>query len=342
MQKRFRILTGIAAVLLLAVGLYYLPPVHERLVWRVDDLKAQIKYFLNPPEEAVFLPAQQVEIETIVAATIQALQTPTPAATPEGPSPTPTITPTPMPVYVSLPGVVYVDQNNRWNYCGPSNLTMALNFWGWKGSRDDVAKVIKPGVNDTNLDFIQRGKTDKNIMPYEMASFVEDHTNLNVVIRHGGDVTLLKRLIASGLPVLVEKGYYTVDANGKYSWMGHYLFITGYDESQQSFISQDTYPPKGVNGENRLFAYDEAIQGWRAFDYLFLVVYPPERESELLTLLGPWADPKWAAAHALEINRAEAAELSGADKYFSLFSIGTAHVYLQQYAEAALVYDQAF
>jgi hypothetical protein len=34
---------------------------------------------------------------------------------------------------------------------------MGLNFWGWTGDRDDVAKVIKPGSPDTSKNFIERG-----------------------------------------------------------------------------------------------------------------------------------------------------------------------------------------
>ncbi len=73
-------------------------------------------------------------------------QTPS-QATPEGPL----LTATPLPERVILDGVVYVDQRERWNYCGPANLAMALNFWGWPGDRDDVARVVKPGINDPDL-----------------------------------------------------------------------------------------------------------------------------------------------------------------------------------------------
>jgi len=118
MPKRFYIFIGIAAVLVLAVGIYFLPPVHDRLAWRIDDLRTRIKYALNPPEQAIFLPTQQAQIDALVTATLRALETPTPTATPlppDVPTPTPTVTPTPLPTYVILPGVKYEDQHNRWN-----------------------------------------------------------------------------------------------------------------------------------------------------------------------------------------------------------------------------------
>jgi len=31
--------------LVLGVGIYFIPPVHDRLAWRVDDFRAEVKYF---------------------------------------------------------------------------------------------------------------------------------------------------------------------------------------------------------------------------------------------------------------------------------------------------------
>ncbi|MBM3152138.1 MAG: hypothetical protein FJZ96_08050, partial [Chloroflexi bacterium] len=141
------IIGGLLASIALLVGLYYVPPIHERLTWRLADLRTRIVYWLNPPDEVIFLPTQQSQVDLMVTQTLAAMQTPTATPIPpSGPTPTPTITPTPLPLSISLAGVVYVDQHNRWNYCGPANLTMALKFWGWEGTRDDVAKVVKPGI----------------------------------------------------------------------------------------------------------------------------------------------------------------------------------------------------
>jgi hypothetical protein len=339
-----RIVLYVLVAAAVVVGLYYVPPVHERLSWRLDNLRTQIIYFFRPPDQAVFQPAQQDQLAAMVSATMQALQdqsTPTPSRTPSptsGPTATPTITPTPLPEQVSLPGVVYVDQFNRWNYCGPANLTMALNFWGWKGTRDDVAKVVKPGENDPKKSFIDRGKTDKNVMPYEMVDFVNNDTEYRALFRYGGDVALFKRLIAAGFPPIAEKGYYEKDYSGKIGWLGHYQFATGYDDAKGELIVQDTYR----EGPNYHIDYQTFAEGWRSFDNLFIVVYPPEREAELLALLGPYADPQWAAQHALDVANQDIQDLSGIDLFFAWFNKGTSQVQLQQYADAALAYDQAF
>ena len=167
---------------------------HNRLEWRIVDAGVQIRNVFSPPAEALFLPTQQAAIDAIVKATMEAHATaeavtptaPRVTATRSGPTARPTVTSTPLPRTVTLPGVRYVDQRERWNYCAPANLTMALNFWGWKGDRDAVAKVVKPGENDPSKSFIDRGRSDRNVMPYELEAFVNDETEYRALWRYGG------------------------------------------------------------------------------------------------------------------------------------------------------------
>src|SRR5262245_60011393 len=106
MQNRFNRFWAVPVALLLLIGLYYIPPVHARLAPRLDSLRTQIKYFINPPEEAVFQPSQQSAIETIVSGTLtpqQATSAPIPTQTPSpGPTLPPTLTTTPLPATVQL------------------------------------------------------------------------------------------------------------------------------------------------------------------------------------------------------------------------------------------------
>lgn len=345
-DKRWYILI----VLVLGVIIALLPPVRTRLSTQYELLRTRIVYFFNPPSEAVFEPGGETDPMTVETAigTVRAemLLTLTPEApastsTPKpGPTAKPTITPTAIPAQVILPGVTYVDQHGRWNYCGPANLTMALKFWGWNGDRDDIAKVVKPGLPDTKLDFIQRGLPDKNVMPYELVDFVNTQTTeYRALYRHGGDMDLLKRLIVAGFPVIVEKGYYERDYTGKIDWLGHYLFTTGYDDARGGFIVQDAYLKPG---KDLLSKYGEYEDGWRSFNYLFMVIYPIGRETEVMNILGPWADETWAARHALEMAEEEVRTLKGNNLFFALFNKGTSQVDLNQYADAAAAYDQAF
>ena len=81
---------------------------------------------------------------------------------------------------------------------------MALTYWGWTGNRDVIGKAVKPTDKD------------KNVMPYELQDYIIDNvTGISSVLRYGGDVDMLKRMVAAGFPVIVEKGIYETDVNGK-------------------------------------------------------------------------------------------------------------------------------
>jgi tetratricopeptide (TPR) repeat protein len=176
-------------------------------------------------------------------------------------------------------------------------------------------------------------------MPYELADFVNENTEYRALMRYGGDENLLKRLIAAGFPVIVEKGYYEADYTGKVDWLGHYLFTTGYDDARGGFIVQDAYL---VPGKNLLSDYATYQDGWRSFNYLFMVTYPVDREADLMNVLGNWSDESWANQHALELAEKDTLTLKDNNLFFAWFNKGTSHVALQQYADAATAYDQAF
>jgi hypothetical protein len=342
MQHRFSRIWAVPISIVLLIGLYYIPPIHSRLAWRLDSLRTRIQYLVKPPEEAVFQPAEQAQLDIAVTAMMQTLQatltpdvttlapgTPTPQA---GPTRKPTVTPTPLPATVLLEGIKYEHQHGRLNYCGPANFSMALTYWGWNGNRDVIGKAVKPTDKD------------KNVMPYELQDYIIDNVpGMESVVRNGGDLDVLKRLVSAGFPVVVEKGIYELDVNGKYGWMGHYGFVTGYDDTQDLIIYQDTYQPAGAApGPNRKIKISTFLEGWRAFNYVFVVVYPDEKQAEVLSLLGPYADEQWANQHALSVAQMEAQSLTDIDRFFAWFNVGTSHIALLQYADAAIAYDYAF
>ena len=230
---------GLVLLSVTAALLYQLPSIREPLNWRFEQLSLRLGYMLHPPEKLVFIPTQAglapPQITTVsldpdptenVPAVPAAASTPEPgftAAPPTAPA-TPTLSPTPLPAKVALKGVVFQDQHmGRRNYCAPANLAMALSYWGWTGDQFVVGPVLKPEDED------------KNVMPYEMADYVESHTDLGVVLRTGGDLDVIRRFLAAGYPLLIEKGVYFNDITGVVSWMGHYQVITGYDDAAAAF-----------------------------------------------------------------------------------------------------------
>jgi Peptidase_C39 like family len=316
---------GVALVLfLLLVLIYNLPFVQDRIGWRVSELRARIKYALSPPEEAVFTPdptLQAMVQSTLSALTPTATLTWTPGPTvPPTATPTPTIEPTPLPPSVQLKGVRHEYQ--KWNNCGPANLSMALSYWGWTGDQRDTAAYLKPNPRD------------KNVMPYEMAGYVEDETGFEVVVRVGGDLDLIKRFIAAGFPVVVEKGFEGAGFDG---WMGHYEVLTGYDDARQRFTAQDSYIMANLPVD-----YADLVAYWRAFNFLYLVIYPPDREAEVMGLLGPHADEDYNNQAAAQLASDEIFATSGRDQFFAWFNRGTNLVRLQDYAGASQAYDEAY
>ncbi len=326
----FYLAVGLPLCLLLAVLAYNLPPIHEHLAWRVDEEVLRIRYALHPPEKVIFVPQETVY------ATPTRLPSPSPTEVPAtsdvptdaapSPSPTamPTATPVPLPAQALIQNVPYEDQHNRYNYCAPANLAMALSFWGWQGNRDTVGPYLKPDPQD------------KNVMPYEMVNYIQDHTDLRVAYRIAGDLDLLKRFVAAGFPVLIEKGTYLRDLTGVVSWMGHYEVVIGYDDSGSFFVTQDSYI-----GPNYKVSYDDMVSNWRAFDYTYLIIYPAQKEADVMQLLGPDADESYNYNHAYKKASQEIYQTSGIDQFFAWFNRGSSLVDLQDYAGAAAAYDQA-
>ncbi|HSL44636.1 MAG TPA: C39 family peptidase [Anaerolineales bacterium] len=321
------LILGIVGLCALAGIVYTLPPVHERLAWRVDNLRVQIRRFLNPPEEVVFVPQEQVDAIVQGTLTAQALAptvTPIPAIT-ETPLPSPVPSPTlgPIPASAKLEGIRHEYQ--QFNNCAPASLSMVMSFWGWTGDQFQTRAYLRPSFE---ID-------DKNVNPFELVSYVEQNTAYDALWRVGGNLETLKRLLAAGFPVLIEKGLDPHDD----AWLGHYQILSGYDDTSGQFLVYDSYegPPQAYG-----VSYDVIAQFWRHFNYVYMVVFPPERAAEVHTILGAQSDPQVNFQSAAELALQEANSLTGREQFFAWFNRGANLVYLQDHAGAAQAYDTAF
>lgn len=314
-----------------AAALIVSPSLRSSVLYRWDTVRSQVKYMINPPEKVVFVPGDQLaQVDLIVQQTLKAL-TPTVTSTPKPLTPestaSPTITPTPLPGQVKLDGIKFQSQRYMWNYCAPANLAMALSFWGWKGDRLTTGPWLKPYGED------------KNVMPYEMKDYVDTQTDLKAVIRVGGDLEMIKTFIASGFPVLVEKGevLHGEYGPGSTGWMGHYMVLNGYDDVGKFLVAQDS-----LAGPDQDYLYDNLVTDWRAFNYIYMVIYPPDKEADVMQILGPQADETANYNYAALKAANEVMGLNGRDKFFALYNRGTNLVELQDYGGAAIIYDEAF
>jgi len=333
-KNRFlRIILILIGMAVLAVVVYFIPSVHDRLSWRLLQLRADIFYFFNPPDEVSFSPAQQVEMERIVNITQTAMvPSPTltlhPSLTPTNyisptPTQTPTQTPTPTPLPQSkrLEGVIHEWED--FNNCGPATLSMALSYWGWEGDQHVTGDWLKPNSRD------------RNVMPYEMVDYVNQMTEFSVITRSGGNLELIKQFIAADFPVIVEKGF--EEEVPQKAWMGHYGVITAFDDMKEIFIVQDPY-----SGPNYANSYAKITRHWRSFNYLYMIIYPPNREAEVFSILGPHVDEIYNYRQAAQKALDEIETLAGRELFFAWFNYGTNLANLGDYYASAQAYDQAY
>jgi hypothetical protein len=218
-------------------------------------------------------------------------------------------------------GFTYVRET--WNNCGPANITMVLSHYGWRETQEYAASYLKPNPED------------KNVSPAEMVSFVRDQTQISAITRIGGDMELLKQLIAANIPVIIETGY---SLEGE-SWLGHYQTIVGYDDAQNVFYIYDSWLGTGTGDAGMTEHYGDFDSRWQAFNRTFIVVYEKDRENEVVQILGDRADVTKADEHALAVAIEEAK--ANPQNGFAWFNIGTAYDKLGQFDKAASAYDQA-
>lgn len=320
MSKRFKyILIGLIGCILLAVLVYQIPYVHSRLSWRIE------KFFIYTKNEVFPLGP----VPTALPVTPQPL-TPTviPTSTPVielTPSVTPTVTLPPLPAEASIAAPPFEQQAP--NNCGPAVLSMALHIYGWEGSQTDIANVIKPVLQD------------RNVNPEELRYYVRTNAGwLNMEYRVGGTIDILKRLLAANYPVIVES-VTSLDPNDALGpnddlWAAHYLLITGYDDATQEFTIQDSY-----HGANLKLDYSKLLENWHAFNNMYMVIYFPQYEDEVKTILASDWDPDMNRQRTLDSSQADT--VTNPTDAYAWFNLGSNLVYFDRYEEAALAYDKA-
>lgn len=264
----------------------------------VQTLESDESDTINLPQAAT---PEAAATETVVEPTAE-VASPTPAPT-NTPAPTPT--PMPLPSRVLLEGMGVVKQS--FNNCGPANLTQVLNWYGSEITQEDVASYLKPNPED------------RNVSPWQISDYVnEQMPGYKAITRSGGDLEMIKRFLAAGFPVVIEKGYELPESG----WWGHYLTVYGYDDDLEELYSQDSYLGP-FDGSGRTDSYRDFLPFWQQFNNTFYVVYRPEQEETVKSLMGEemFDDIKmWQKVAAM----AERETAERPDDVFSWFNLGTA------------------
>ena len=322
MSKRIRnILIGLAGLTLLAVLIYQIPNVKSVVSWRIEKFTIYAKNVIDP---AGPVPTALPVTPKPATPTANETATSTPAIN-LTPSVTPTATFAPLPAQASIASPPYEKQTP--NNCGPATLSMALHIYGWEGSQADIANVVKPILQD------------RNVNPEELRYYVRTQAGwLNMEYRVGGNIELLKRLLAANYPVMVES-VTALDPNDALGpnddlWAAHYLLLTGYDDNTQAFTIQDSY-----HGADLTISYAQLEAEWKPFNNLYIVMYFPQFEEEMKSLLASNWDPSLNRQMALDAAQADSAK--NPTDAFAWFNLGSDLVYFDRYEEAALAYDKA-
>ena len=330
-KKRKGLLLVLAIFIALAIfGLliYQIPRVNRLVNYRLDIAITYVQKLINPVSN---LPTPAVKSEAEISDPVVTVEssptlTPEPTVTPMF-TPTATLVPTPIPAQMQLTPPEYDEIRDKqdWNNCGPATLALYLRFFGWEGDQFDISDVIKPT------------RDDRNVNVEELVYFVRNKTGwLNAEFRVGGDVEMLKRVIAAGIPVMIEETFTT---DRKYwpeddRWSGHYLLITGYDDAVSEFTVHDSEA-----GPNQKMAYTVLDENWQSFNRVYIMAYLTETEEDIKRALGEDWD--------VDINRqkalasAEAAAQADPENAFAWFNVGSNLAYFEKYNEAASAYDTA-
>jgi len=319
MSKRNIILAAGAGLLVFAVALYQIPAINSRLAWRFEVARIYAKNVLHPvgnvPTAIPSTPKPTVVASPTIPFTPEVIETVIP--------PTPTLAPPPAQAHLNSPPYEKQAPNN----CGPAALSMMLHIFGWSGDQKTISDVIKP-VNG-----------DRNVNPDEMAYWVRNNAGwLRIEYRVGGDLDTLKQLIAAAYPVIIE-GTTSLNPDDT-GWpdddllAAHYLLLTGYDDATQTFTAQDPY-----KGPDKAVPYEQLESEWKPFNYMYMIVYLPDQDQEIQTLLGSNWDADINRQHALEL--AQAATVKDPNDAFAWFNVGSNLVYFERYDEANQAYDKA-
>lgn len=295
---------------------------------------------VEPEPEPEPVVSEPEEVEEVVVEPSPTAVPPTPT-----PEPTPSPTPEPLPAAFRLEGLSGEDNEaQKFNNCGPTNASIVLRFYGYDISQLDAAAYLKPNPED------------RNVSPWQISDYVNSETALRSITRANGTHELLKRLMVAGYPVVIEKGYQPPESPTASGWYGHYLTLFGYDDEAAEYYTLDTFlgpfterdvEPGYTLADGFPYSYEYVDEYWEQFAHTFYVIYRPDQEQELFSILGDELldnQKMWEAT----ARRAQASIEEDDSNAFAWFNLGTALTRLGElsgensfYENGALAFDKA-
>jgi tetratricopeptide (TPR) repeat protein len=139
---------------------------------------------------------------------------------------------------------------------------MVLRMFGQPSTQVQVAAALRPN----------RG--DKNVDATEMAAYIQ-RAGLQARVMVGGDTQRLRRLVAAGIPVIVEQ---LLNDDGD---IAHFRLVRGYDQNTSVFITADSYYAPTYN-----VSYAKFDRLWRMFNHRYMPVWKPAQAETVRAILG--------------------------------------------------------
>ena len=206
------------------------------------------------------------------------------------------------------------------NNCGPATLSMILSWYGVNASQSELGDQMRPyqiasGDND-----------DKTIFTYEFVEWAEKY-GLKAVGRRNGDIELLKRFSANGIPVVVKTWLHPGED------IGHFRIVRGYDESSGVIIQDDSY-----EGPNKRISYYDFLGMWQPFSYDYMIVYTADLEEKVMAILGEEWDEQTSWQNTLE--RAQKESGLNPENIYPIFNVSVASYQLGDYRASVEAFER--
>lgn len=278
------------------------------------------------PQPVAIEPTVVAEVPVENVAAEEVANEPVTVEEPVNPAPVFTTIHQPAQPAVTLTGLRHFWQT--WNNCGPATLATNLSFYGSTLDQADIGNVLR------------RYADDKNVSPEELVSFAQGQGYM-AQLRVNGSADLARTFLSNGIPLLIETWLEEEPGDG----MGHYRLLVGYDDATQRWIVYDSYAhtnpvsPDPNNYQGIYMSYQQTDDWWKVFNRTYVLVYPPDRDPLVRSILGDAYDQNVMWQNAIATAQAEIA--ANPNDPFAYFNLGSSLAQVGDYVGAAAAYDQA-
>ena len=197
---------------------------------------------------------------------------------------------------------------------------MALSYYGINKSQQELGNEIRPyqvanGDND-----------DKSVTLEELAEKSKEF-NLVPFHRPNGNIDLIKKFIASDIPIITRTWTKTNED------IGHYRIVKGYTDTTGEIIQDDS-----LQGKNLRYKYQDFNELWGKFNFEYLVLIPQEKIKLAEQILGEDKDP--IVAWRKTVTLVEEKVRTDPNDIYAKFNLSVAYYNIGEYQKAVSEFEQ--